>query len=140
MGLNNFLKAVLYSGLAKRFALFHFNWNFWKFNYFSAFGYFYRASSRPLLSATIAPNLVPWVLEKIFSLEMTKNYICLGGASKQNSIFSENVPRKNASMTPMSRIGPVLSIALKRWNFSNNLDFKRKIVAKFVIWSHFPSI
>ena len=140
VGLNSFLKAALYSGLVKGFALFRFNWNFWKFNYFSAFGYFYRASSRLLLSATIAPTLVPWVLGKLFSLEMTKNYICLGGTSKQSSLFSENVPRKNASITPMSRIGPVLSVALQRWNFSDNLDFKRKIVAKFVIWSHFPSI
>ena len=94
VGLNNFLKAALYSGLAKRFALFRFNWNFWKFNYFSAFGYFYTASSRPLLSATIAPNLVPWVLEKIFSLEMTKNYICLGGASKQIPFFQKMCPEK----------------------------------------------
>ena len=51
-----------------------------------------RAYSRPLLGATIAPNLVPWVLEKIFSLEMVKNDICLGDESKQNTLFSENVP------------------------------------------------
>ena len=71
---------------------------------------------------------------------MTKNDICLWGASKQNSLFSENVPTKNAPMTPMSRISPVLSVALKRWNFPDSLDFKGKIVAKFFIWSHFPSI
>ena len=51
-----------------------------------------RAFSWPLLDATIAPNLVPWVLEKIFSFEMVKNDICLGGASKPNALFSENVP------------------------------------------------
>ena len=45
---------------------------------------------------------------------MTKNDICVGGANKQNSLFSENVPTKNELMTPMSRTGPVLSIALKR--------------------------
>ena len=39
-----------------------------------------RAYSRPLLSTTITPNLVPWVLKKIFSLEMDKNDIYLGGA------------------------------------------------------------
>ena len=32
-----------------------------------------RAYSGPSLGATIAPNLVPWVLKKIFSLEMVKN-------------------------------------------------------------------
>ena len=31
--LNNFLKAARCSGLAKCFTIFHFNWNFWKFNY-----------------------------------------------------------------------------------------------------------
>ena len=32
------------------------------------------------------------------------------------------------------------SIALKRWNFPDNLDFKGKIVAKFLLRSHFLSI
>ena len=41
-----------------------------------------RAYSKPLLGATITPSLVPCVWKKIFSLEMVKNYICLGGASK----------------------------------------------------------
>ena len=36
-----------------------------------------RAYSKPLLGATMAPNLVPWVFQKIFSLEMVKNDICL---------------------------------------------------------------
>ena len=36
--LNNFLKASCYLGLAKC-TIFHFNLNFWKFNYFSAFLY-----------------------------------------------------------------------------------------------------
>ena len=52
------------------------------------------AYSRPLLSATIAPNLKPWVLKKIFSLEMIKNDICLGGASKQNAFFHKMCPKK----------------------------------------------
>ena len=116
--LNNFLKAARCLGFAHCFTIFCFDWNFWKFNYFSAFRCFYRAYSRILLGATIAPNLVPWVLRKIFSLEMTKNEL----------------------MTPMFRIGPVLSIALKCWNFPDSLDFNGKIVAKFFIWSHFPSI
>ena len=57
----------------------------------------YRAYSRPLLSATIVPSLVPRVLKKTFSLEMGNNYTCLGelggggGTSKQNAFFSENV-------------------------------------------------
>ena len=38
----------------------------------------YRAYSRPLLSATIVPSLVPRVLKKTFSLEMGNNYTCLG--------------------------------------------------------------
>ena len=49
---------------------------------------------RPLLGATITPNPVPCVLKKIFSLEKVKNYISLGGASKQNALFSKNVPQK----------------------------------------------
>ena len=35
--LNNFFKAACCLGLVKCFTIFHFNWNFWKFNYFSAF-------------------------------------------------------------------------------------------------------
>ena len=38
--------------------------------------------SRHLLGATIAPNLLPLVLKKLFLLEMVKNGICLGDASK----------------------------------------------------------
>ena len=41
-----------------------------------------RVFSRPLLGGTIAPNLVPWFLRKIFPLEMVENGICLGDASK----------------------------------------------------------
>ena len=52
----------------------------------------YRAYSGPLLGTTIAPNLVPWVLKKIFSLEMVKNDICLEAANKQNALFSESMP------------------------------------------------
>ena len=50
----------------------------------------YRAFFRPLLGATIALNLVPWVLKKELSLEMDKNNIYLEWASKQNALFSEN--------------------------------------------------
>ena len=35
--LNNFLKATCCLSLVKCFTIFHFNLNFWKFNYFSAF-------------------------------------------------------------------------------------------------------
>ena len=50
-----------------------------------------RAYSRPLLGATIATNLVVWVLRKIFSLEMVKNDICLGGAT----FFQKMCPKKS---------------------------------------------
>ena len=50
------------------------------------------AYSIPLLGATGAPNLAPWVLEKIFLLEMVIDKFCLVGESKQNALFSENVP------------------------------------------------
>ena len=39
--LNNFFKVAPCLGLAKCFAIFHSNWNFWKFNCFLAFQYFY---------------------------------------------------------------------------------------------------
>ena len=40
-GLNNFLQADHCLGLVKCFKIFHFNYNFWKFNYFLAFWYFH---------------------------------------------------------------------------------------------------
>ena len=65
-----------------------------------------RAYSIRLLVATIAPNLVPLVLKKMFLLEMVKNGICLGGASKQNGLFSKKCVPKNAPMSSLSRIDP----------------------------------
>ena len=38
----------------------------------------HRTYSRPFLEVTISPNLVPWVLTKIFSLEMVKNDVFKG--------------------------------------------------------------
>ena len=39
---------------------------------------------------------------------MVKNDICIWGASKQNVLFSKNVPQKcTPKMYPMFRIGPV---------------------------------
>ena len=61
-----------------------------------------RTYFRPLLGATFAPNLASWK----FSLEIVKNDFCLRGESKQNALFSENVPSKIAPISPMSRIGP----------------------------------
>ena len=55
---------------------------------------FIRAYSGHLLGATIAPNLVPLVLRKIFLLEIVKNDICLGGTSEQNAFFSEKCTLK----------------------------------------------
>ena len=72
----------------------------------------YRAYSRPLLSATIVPSLVPRVLKKTFSLEMGNNYTCLGelggggGGYKQTKcLFFRKCALKNAPMPSMSRIG-----------------------------------
>ena len=48
-----------------------------------------RAYSRPLLGAIIAPNLVSWVLKKIFSLEMGKNDIYLGVQANKMSFFQK---------------------------------------------------
>ena len=39
--LNNFLKVARCLCLIKCFTIFHFNWNFWKFNNFLAFRYFF---------------------------------------------------------------------------------------------------
>ena len=39
-------------------------------------------------------------------LEMVKNGICLGGASKQNAPFLKKFSPKNASVPLISRIGP----------------------------------
>ena len=50
--------------------------------HFTSFVEEVRAYSRPLLGVTIVPNLVPWVLNEVFSSEMVKNDICLEGASK----------------------------------------------------------
>ena len=44
--------------------------------------------------ATIAPDLVPWVLKKIFSIKKIKNDICSGGASKQMPFFQKVCPKK----------------------------------------------
>ena len=68
-----------------------------------------RTHFRTLLGVSIASSLVPSVFEKIFSLEIVENDICLGGTSKQMPFFprKKNVPPKNAPMPPMFRIGPV---------------------------------
>ena len=45
---------------------------------------------------------------------MVKNGICFGGASKQNALFLEEVPLKNAPMSPIYRIGPVRMDFIRR--------------------------
>lgn len=52
----------------------------------------------------VAPNLLPGVLKKVFSLEMVKNKTYLWDTSKQNELFlSNSVPeKKNAPMPPVS--------------------------------------
>ena len=62
---------------------------------FRPFGCHYRTQSSALS------------FEKNIFSKIVKNNICLGGASKQNALFSENVLPKNAPMPSMSRIGPV---------------------------------
>ena len=49
---------------------------------------------------------MPSVLKKAFSLEIVKNDICLGGASKQHAPLFKNCAPKNVAMPPMSRMGP----------------------------------
>ena len=68
----------------------------------------YRVFFRPLLGATIALNLVPWVLKKELSLEMDKNNIYLEWASKQNALFFRKLALKNTLMPLISRIDPGL--------------------------------
>ena len=60
-----------------------------------------------MLGAIIAHNVVPCFLKRIFSLEMVKNDICLGGSSKQNATFLKKIAAKNAPMPLMPRIGLV---------------------------------
>ena len=59
-----------------------------------------RTYSRPFLGVTIAPNLVPWVLKRIFL-----NNICLGGANKKCP-FQKMCPKKMHQWLPKSSIGP----------------------------------
>ena len=58
-----------------------------------------QALCRPLLSATITPNL-----------ENVENNICLVDASKQMFLFLKNMPKKIAPMPPASRIGITCNI------------------------------
>lgn len=56
------------------------------------------AYSRPLM---VAPNLLPGVLKKLFSLEMVKNKTYLWDTSKQNELFlSNSVPEKKMHPCP----------------------------------------
>ena len=87
---------------------------FWCFHYYRLARRIHRIYSKPLLGATITPNLVPWVSRKIFSLEILSD-ICLGRASKQNNLFSENVPPKNAPMPIMFRIGHASALRIKKF-------------------------
>ena len=57
-----------------------------------------RAHSRPLLGATITPNLAPWVLKEVFWLEMIKMASVLGVEANKMPFFLTNVPPKNASL------------------------------------------
>ena len=52
----------------------------------------FRGYSKTLLGAIIAPNLMPWVLEKLFLLEIGENNIYLRGPSKQMPFLQKNVP------------------------------------------------
>ena len=80
---------------------------------------------------------MPGVLKKIFSLEMVENDFCLGGASKQNALFSENVPQKDVPMHPMSRIGPeysgelipILDIFLKLLRLHDRIDKQNHLIS-----------
>ena len=87
----------------------------------------YRVYSTPLLGMTIALNLVPWILKKIFSLETDKNDVYLGGASKQNAIFQKicskkrthapNVHLHRAIASSIYKVGTISKILLCDWTF-----------------------
>ena len=47
---------------------------------------------------------------------MVKNDICLGGASKQNALFSKKGAQKNAPMPSLSRIGPACNFRILRFH------------------------
>ena len=47
-----------------------------------------------LLGVSIASSLVPSVFEKIISLEIVENDICLGGTSKQMPFFQQQQQQK----------------------------------------------
>ena len=66
-----------------------------------------RAYSRPILGpiATIKPNLKPWILKIIFSLEMVKTGICFRVQADEIPFFRRCVP-KNAPMPPIHGIAP----------------------------------
>ena len=78
----------------------------------------WKAYSRPLLGAIIVPNLVLWVLKKMFLLETVKNDICLKSASKQNALFS---------CPPMSRIGSGLFGTQEYCEIFNNTYFEEHL-------------
>ena len=101
-------------------------------NHFSSIFSDSRAYSKPLSGATIAPNLVLWVLRKIFSLEMVKNDTCLGGASKKNVLFSENVPPKIAPIPLMYRIGPGQWTATSGSSFSFSCNIIENVETRFL--------
>lgn len=71
-------------------------------------------SVKPLLGATIKPNLVSWSLKKKFSLKLFNNDIFLGDASQLNGLFSNQCAPGNAPVAPMSKIDPGL-IMLQRF-------------------------
>ena len=60
--LSNLLKAACFLDLVKCFKIFHFNWNFWKFNNFSAFRYFHLQHWKAEISQTIwTTRVILWL-------------------------------------------------------------------------------
>ena len=83
----------------------------------------FRVYSRPLLGATSAPNLLPWVFKKVFSLEMVKNGICLGGASKQNAFFSKMVSQKRYTCPQcLKQVLILVKISFAELSFQKHLN------------------
>ena len=78
-GANNSLKATSCLGLVKCYKVFHFEWNFWKFNYFPAFQYFYStcvtlhqvySTASPVLFTIITKNsleTMEWEKRRVFA-------------------------------------------------------------------------
>ena len=78
-GISSCLKVTDCSGLGKCLKIFHFNWNFWNFKYFSAFRYFFIKSIETLKSSKqfgllVLTLLTDWCKISSLYLVLVQNY------------------------------------------------------------------